>query len=375
MEPGKDGVGDYTRKLACALNKNGHAAAIISINDRRLGEGNLWEGVQTDEGVETKVLRLSSLITWNERMHEARNWIDNFNPEWLSLQYVPFGFHLKGLPFKLQNKLKQLTDNHHWHIMFHELSVNRFESLKFRLWSYLQIRIIRSLLHSIKPEVIHTNTVLYQKRLSEMGFNATVLPLFSNISREADFEEKSFEKIIPGFIFKHRDDYIIGTLFGSFDFKRWDMRSLLDKFNYSFSKKRVVIVSIGRMSAGSECWEQLKYEYPQIVFLSLGEQPASFISYWLSRFTNFGILTTLPELSGKSGSYMAFKEHGVPVVCREKTAALASLNLPADEALIEVNENSEFILPEKQKPVLQLEKVAEEFIHSLQKAEQQTVKR
>lgn len=371
LEPGKDGVGDYTRKLACALNKEGSLAKIIAINDRRF-EDKSFEGFQYDEDTETEVLRLSSTLPWNVRLQKTKTLIQNFNPEWISLQYVPFGFHLKGLPFTLANKLKQVAAMQRWHVMFHELSVNRDESFKFKIWSLLQVKIIQSLLTKLKPAVIHTNTELYKYRLKEMGFKASVLPLFSNISKTIVKDEEIYNNIIPAFIYKYPGDYIIGTLFGSFDFKRWDMRTLLQKFNYSFSKKRIVIVSLGRMNAGQDCWEQLKKDFPQVIFISLGEQSSGFISYWLSHYTDFGILTTLPELAGKSGSFMAFKEHGVPVVCKEKTPSLKTLSLPVEEELIEVNTDEKFQLPLKQKPVSQLQLVTGMFIKSLSEVDVHT---
>ncbi len=371
LEPGKDGVGDYTRKLACALNKKNIVAKIIAINDRRL-ETNIWEGFQNDEEGETEVLRLSASVNWDIRLQKAKAFIESFKPEWVSLQYVPFGFHLKGLPFNLGKNLKQLDGRSSWHIMFHELSVNREESLKFRIWSFLQVNIIKSLLGELKPGLISTNTELYKYRLKEIGFKATVLPLFSNINNIVVENKEAFNSIIPAFIARHPEDYIIGTLFGSFDFKRWDMRSLLDKFTYSFSKKRMVIVSLGRMPAGQTCWEQLKKDYPQVLFLTLGEQSTTFISYWLSHYTDFGILTTLPELAGKSGSFMAFKEHGVPVVCKKRTSSLAAFNLPLEEGLIEVNTQAIFQLPAKQKPVSLLNKVAEQFMNELKIGQRST---
>ena len=357
-------MGDYTRKLACAINSNGYKAKIIAINDRRLAEEE-YIGTQTDEGTEIAVLRLSSKISWDVRVQKAKAFVEAFDPGWISLQYVPFGFHIKGLPFALATRLQQIAQSKPWHIMFHELSVNRFESFKFKIWSLAQVKIIRALITTLKPSVIHTNTELYKYRLKEAGFDAAVLPLFSNISNAAVKNEEVFDSIIPAFITKHPGDYIIGTLFGSFDFRRWDMRSLLQQFNYSFSKKRVLIVSLGRMSAGYDCWEQLKPEYPQVLFLTLGEQSPEFISYWLSHYTDFGILTTLPELAGKSGSFMAFKEHGVPVVCRERTASLAALNLPVEEGLIEVNAGKRFVIPSKEKPVKQLDIVVDKFLNSL----------
>lgn len=365
MEPGKDGVGDYTRKLSCALNKEGHVSKIIALNDRKLKTG-IREEWQQDMQSQTEVLRMSESLSWNIRLQKAKQFINHFNPQWISLQYVPFGFHIKGLPFSLGNRLSQLASHNLWHFMFHELSVNKDESFKFKIWSLLQVRIIQSLIKKLKPIFINTNTELYKYRLKEMGFDATVLPLFSNITSIDSANSNLFNAIIPTFIRLYRNDYVIGTLFGSFDSKRWDMRSLLNKFKaYRFSKKRIVIVSLGKMSAGTECWEQLKKEYAQVVFLSLGEQSPEFISHWLNHYTDFGILTTLPELAGKSGSFMAFKEHGIPVFCKEKTQSLSALNLAVEEGLIEVNNIKEFQLPLKHTPVSQLQLVTAMFLNQL----------
>jgi hypothetical protein len=199
-----------------------------------------------------------------------------------------------------------------------------------------------------------------------MGIPATVLPLFSNITKTASLQNnKEHEAGVPAFLATHRQDYIVGTLFGSFDYKRWDMRSLLDKFTKGLNKKRVVIVSLGRMASGAGCWQQLKREYPQLVFLSLGNRSSGFISYWLSHYTDFGILTTLPELATKSGSFMAFKEHGIPVVCRDKSPSLAGFHLPAEKQLVEVTAHTPFCLPGKYQPVAQLPTVCHLFMNAL----------
>ena len=357
-------MGDYTRKLAAAILKLGCTATIIAMNDRRMKD-EIWEGVQYEEGVTVPVLRLAESLPWKTRLDKAKKFAEIFEPDWFSLQYVPFGYQLKGLPFELGKRLSQLSGKSRWHIMFHELSVNRYDSFKFRVWANLQVSIIQHLIRKLKPIVIHTNAELYRYRLKQIGFEAGVLPLFSNISRMDIEDKKNYDGIIPSFIAKHRSDYIIGTLFGNFDFKRWNMRSLLNKFTYGFSRKRVVFVSIGQMSGGQDCWEQLKKDYPQVVFLSLHQQSSEFISYWLTCYTDFGILTTLPELAGKSGSFMAFKEHGVPVVCRGKTPSLQRLNLPVKEGLIEISADRKFELPDRQTPVSQLQLVSEMFMGAL----------
>ena len=363
LEPGKDGVGDYTRKLACSLILRGHKAGIIALNERRMS-GNTWTGDQVDNNIAVNVLRLPESLSWVKRLALAKQFVNSFEPDWLSLQYVPFGFHLKGLPFRLGKILKQLHGNYHWHVMAHELAVNKEQSFKFKVWSSLQVKIIRSIFMQLQPLRIHTNTQLYKHRIKEMGFKAKVLPLFSNISKTAP-EKKTIKHNIPAFISQHRHRYIIGTLFGSFDFKRWDMRSLLDKFTYRYSEKRVAIVSLGRMPAGQDCWVSLIKDYPQVEFISLGERSPDFISYWLSDYTDFGILTTLPELSAKSGSFMAFKEHGVPVVCTKENASLQHLNIPVDKVLTVIDEDKNFELPGRYAPASGLDDVVEQFINDL----------
>lgn len=366
LEPGNDGVGDYTRKLACALINCGHKAAIIAINDRRLN-ADVWQGKQTDNDTETEVLRLSTELPWRKRLGKAKAFAIAFDADWISLQYVPFGFHLKGLPFNLGNKLKQLETRQRWHIMFHELSVNKNDSIKFKLWSFLQMRIIQSFLKLLRPALITTNTELYRLRLKELGYSSKLLPLFSNINRVSPAPEPFYD-IIPEFLLKNRKNYLIGTLFGSFDFKRWDIRSLLNKFSGDYCKngKKPVIASIGKMPYGITCWQTLQHEYPSIIFLTFGMQDAGFISYWLSAYTDFGILTTLPELAGKSGSFMAYKEHGLPVVCKERTPGLAATSkTKLDKALTVIDDKTTFTLPPKYAPVAMLNEVVNQFINEL----------
>jgi hypothetical protein len=365
LEPAKDGVGDYTRKLACAMISRGHDAKIIALNDRRMN-GTDWQGIQYEDDVAVEVLRLSESVAWNERLEKAKKFADDFNAEWISLQYVPFGFQLKGLPFQLGKKLKSLNKNARWHIMFHELAVNKDDSLKFKFWAFFQINIIKSILKELKPAVIHTNTEIYQRRLQEMRYTTKLLPLFSNISGNKNIDVTQVNNLIPEYLLSNRNDYISGTLFGSFSFKTWNLHSLLDKFSNGYQNKKVVIASIGRMSFGDEHWQHLQNEYPHILFLTLGVHDAAFISNWLSQYTDFGILTTPPELASKSGSFMAFKEHGIPVVCTEEKIELKHFKIPLDEVLTVVSVDRNFVLPLKYQPVSVLDKVTDEFIADLQ---------
>ncbi len=352
LEPGEDGVGDYTRKLAGALINHGHEAVIAAINDRRMQDEVIWKGQQYDDNTCVEVLRLPSSLPWRLRLDEARKFTDEFNPEWISFQYVPFGFQIKGLPVNIGKKLKSISTHQRWHIMFHELSVNKDESFKFKAWAFLQVNIIKSLLRTLKPALVTTNTEIYRIRLQQMHCPATLLPLFSNITPLAGLRKPHpFNsglglgiRVFTG----NRSDYIVSVLlFGDFSVKTWDLCSLLDKFSATYRNKRILISSIGRMASGAEYWKALGSKYPHIIFLTLGIQDADFISYWLSRYTDFGILATLPELAAKSGTFMAFKEHGIPVVCRQKSPALEPYRIELDKALNIIEDQKEFVMPAK----------------------------
>src|ERR1019366_978591 len=103
LEPGRDGVGDYARRLAGELIRQGHSCVAVALNDPHIHK-TMFEQ-QEIEGNSISTLRLSGVAPWSKRTVEARNWLDGFNPDWISLQYVPFGFHPKGLCFGLGKSL------------------------------------------------------------------------------------------------------------------------------------------------------------------------------------------------------------------------------------------------------------------------------
>ena len=90
LEPARDGVGDYTRKLAAEIIRQGHKATIVSLAEEN--NFDLFKGVQHCEDIEIPVLR-SAVIFHKNYVQEVKAWIDEFNPGWISLQFVPFSFH------------------------------------------------------------------------------------------------------------------------------------------------------------------------------------------------------------------------------------------------------------------------------------------
>ena len=122
LEPGKDGVGDYTLRLAGALWEKGIHVFCISLADRYVPPKTELDFrapfVKSDA---LGILRLSADIPWKKRILILQAIIDDFCPDWVSLQYVPYGFDQRGLPFGLPKRLSLLRGDFQWHLMFHEL--------------------------------------------------------------------------------------------------------------------------------------------------------------------------------------------------------------------------------------------------------------
>lgn len=74
LEPGRDGVGDYTRRLAGELIRQGNDVSIIALNDRFVKE--ITDLEQGFEGENIPVLRLPSILKSNIRFSAAKQYID-----------------------------------------------------------------------------------------------------------------------------------------------------------------------------------------------------------------------------------------------------------------------------------------------------------
>ena len=181
LEPGRDGVGDYTRRLAGELIRQGHPSVLVAVNDSCVSKKMLES--QEIEGTAISVLRLPRIMPWPQRTAEARDWLQACNPDWTSLQFVAFGFHRKGLCLGLGKKLAAINSNASWHVMFHELwlGVGEKSPLKHRIVGALQRMFIRDMLRRLRPQVVHTQAEAYRQVLSRDKVAASVLPLISNV--------------------------------------------------------------------------------------------------------------------------------------------------------------------------------------------------
>jgi hypothetical protein len=304
LEHGKDGVGDYTRRLAGELIRQGHNTAIISLNDQYID--NVVRKEQESEGANISIMRLPSGLSNHEKYNNAGNYINDFNPEWLSLQYVPYSFQKKGLPFGLAKRLAKIGKGRKWHIMFHEMWVGAYyaESIKTILIRYMQIRVFVRLINQLNPKLINTQSSLYKTRIEELGYGVQLLPLFGNIpvyninGKTENTNRNEYTLIVFGGIHPN----IFFPLFVK------ELKKIQEEEGYLFN-----INFIGRNGDELKNWTKI-LEKANINYHIYGEMNIIDISKLLLQ-ADIGITSNPPIYAEKSGTVASMIEHGLKVIC------------------------------------------------------------
>jgi hypothetical protein len=308
FEPGRDGVGDYVRRLSEKLIGQGHHIAVAAINDKHI---TTIINHPSSSGEEIAVQRLPLNLSDKERFSLLKSFIDDFNPDWISLQFVSFSFHPKGLVFGLAKNLLYAGKGRKWHIMFHELWVGMTEerSRKEAVWGMMQRELIRDLIKKIKPSVIHTHTRLYQKQLEKFDARTILLPLFSNIPVMDSGQVN--QKIAKGIT---AADPLRIVIFGGIH-RGAPVKELAHEA-VAYGKAKSVdleLVIVGRNGKEQQQWAD-EWTAAGLKVTQMGEQDAAKVSEILTG-TSFGIFTTPIALVEKSGSVAAMREHGNHLLC------------------------------------------------------------
>lgn len=384
LEPGRDGVGDYTRRLGDALDRQGHETRLVALNDPWINPASHVPGAE-----EGRILRLSAQTTWRKRRQSLASFMKAAPPHWVSLQYVPYAYHPKGLPHQLLPlaRLRKIHPTISWQIMLHEIWTgnNLHDRFRDRLYGFPQKKLLTRLWNSLDFHLCHTNTVAYQAFLAEdAGIPARRLPLFGNIppiddegvrqAVKSDLAERldtplSFQKtlLIP----------VFGVAKPNWPFEPFleSLRPLLMERNL-----RAVIVFVGRDQ------EQLASRFPPqtkespdqpIRILYLGFQSPEYLSA-LFQIASFGLSTVSLAMAQKSGAVAAFREHGRNVLLlrddvRLRHPAPAHSNEPGVFSLADLSRNfDQLIRPGPRKPGV--DQIATRFIADLLDLEQESHK-
>lgn len=254
---------------------------------------------------DVRVLRIPASFNFSQRRNLLKDFAMQYNPDVISLQYVPFGYQKKGLPFFLAYRLSKIG-KYNWHLMFHELWVGMETNarLKMKIWGYLQRLLIARTIARLKPSVIHTQIPLYHHQLSRLGTNPRLLHLFGNIN----IPETLTKKVA-------KDDLNINVLiFGNIHYGAPIEKFADEVYDWCMANgKTCQFFFAGNNGPEYFKWknvlESRKFETITTGFLDNDELVKLFSK------CDIGISSTPQLLLGKSGSVAAMIEFGLPVVC------------------------------------------------------------
>lgn len=287
-EPGKDGVGDYSIKLADWLRLHNCQVDVLAANDKFIES--------SEEKAE--ILRLSSKLKMKQRRNAIQEKIDDFSPDIIFLQYVPYAFHKKGMPLKFARMLGSVKTTAEWIIMVHEPYIGGKLNTKGKFVQFAQQKALKRLVKLTSPKRVFTSIKKYENALAEIGIVSSILPLFGNIRfTEVDCERSDSLK------------RVVGVFFGAPPRKE----------NFRFFKEGLIKVSsrvnmqlnLCGKNSGGEFYLYLKqaFENEPIDLQNLGELSENELSQLFLK-CNFGISRIAPDLIGKSGSAISLLEHG-----------------------------------------------------------------
>jgi len=317
FEPGCDGVGDYIRSISGEMLRQGMEVGTIALNDKYINE--LTNNSNNCTPIKLAILRIPAHWPANRRFKCAFDWMQAFNPDWVSVQYVPYSFQHKGLPYGLAKSLLPLIQGRKVHIMFHELWLGGtpHTSVKHQIWGLLQRRLAVGLVRRLRPHAVHTSNRLYRAMLGKQNILSEILQIPSSIAVSSlDCEKFSLELTSLGIMPADRSNWILLGMFGTISPDRDYIPFLEEQHRRSTAVgKRLAFLSIGRGGPNVEkIYAHLRNKLPgEILLYHFGEKAPAHISAFLQA-VDFGVTAVPNQLLDKSSAVAAMKLHNLIVL-------------------------------------------------------------
>ena len=290
MPPMVDGVGDYTYNIASEFARHGHEVHVIC---RKRNE------IRTDYDD----LHIVPMVErWNKNTGKRiAQYVKDKNIDVVSLQYVPHGFHPKGLPFGLVPCMEEVKKTGVKMMVFcHEVCIGMGK------WHEIKRNAMAICMKSITTRVVGlcnyvaTSISHYKQRLNGFGIeNIITMPIPSNIPNAVIGEEqrKALRCLIAN------DDDTVITLFGNRNFTN----VLKAIYKLLQSGYKIKVLALGKTNASIPQGE------PYIYYTGAREIAE------LASFIQVSDMLILPEnihsgCSLKSGSLSAAIQFHVPVI-------------------------------------------------------------
>ncbi len=301
LEPGRDGVGDYTRLLADASSSLGHECSLLSLHDPHVHAPT--EESQSSRNHNLTTLRLPASHSWTARGNAAQRALARLSPDLLSWQLVPYGFNPKGIiPPEAIALATTLARGRRNQALLHELWIGLSRGEPFKntfLYGPLQRRALLHLLSALAPVALHTTNLPYQQTLARQRLSADLLPLFGNIP------------VSPSpLALRPSPGALRAVLFGSIH-PQFTAAHLAPLYTLATQLNRPLqLTTLGRIGPYGE---KLLAQLPSGSTTHLGPLPPDEVSKALQS-ADFGLATHPWALLGKSGAVAAYLDHGLPVI-------------------------------------------------------------
>jgi hypothetical protein len=258
LEPGKDGVGDYTRLLAGACAAQGASCELIALADPHLEE------TTTATAAGVRVLRLPMRMAWADRIQQLRQQITSFGPAWVSLQLVPYSFERRGLAIRLARDFSGAIAPCRLQIMLHEIWIDGTGAWLRRLVSAMQKRCVLRLCRT-PGALVHTSNGTYQHQLGREGVSARRLALFGSLDIAGTGALDWLAPVLASAgcdAASRREHWWLCALFGTLH-PVWPAEPLFSNLEAAAAAagKRLAIVSVGRIGSGEPLWTSLCQRY------------------------------------------------------------------------------------------------------------------
>lgn len=316
-EPGRDGVGDASVRIASGLTDQGHTTLVIAERDTMLAAN--VPSVEMRNSV--RVVRLPGTATDERRGSWLSAELRSFAPDWVLVQFVCWGLADRGVLDPLPTALLAALSDWRVAVYCHELwlGLERGATLRHRWWGRQQRRSILRFFEIMRPRLMLTSNPVYAAVLERFGWKTRIVPLHSNIPVIEGAAAEARELIAQRLRRKPwsaRREVLMLAVFGSV-FPSWDPRQALNWLQAEARRRgqRVLFVSIGRPSRIGEAQltQLAQMAGPSLSFLTLGEAAPRMVSGLLQE-ADVGLPATDWLLLGKSGAAAAMQDHGLPML-------------------------------------------------------------
>ena len=319
LEEGRDGVGDYCRRLAASLADYGVECLLLALHDHLVKAPS--ETAMAAGETLIPIHRLPQRLPMAEKIAAAGAILSRWKPDWVSLHFVCYGFHPKGTVFRELYWLPTLLAPYRVHMLFHELWIGEgvFRTRVTAVKGAIQRALMLYLVRRLRPQVVDTTNEFYQALLARGGVKAGILPLFGNIPVTATGADAWLFDLVSGAggpdLRRHRRRCWVFALFGRL-VPEWPAAASLHRLRDAADRAgmRTLVILAGVTGPQTERlvarWRSVIAE---IDFVVIGPRSPAELSQ-LFNTADFGLTSHPYYALGKSGTVAAMIEHGLPVI-------------------------------------------------------------